>query len=284
MKHNTLPIHPYLTDPRTGVPLQAVGIGKRGPIWPILGASEGAPEGGGNGGTGQDGGSGGSGGAGGGQGGGNGSGGSGSGDGSGSGGSGTDGDRGYPENTPLTDMTVEQREAYWKAMARKHEATAKSRGDYDAIKAERDKMKSDGMSDHEKQLEQARKDAEKAGRDAAARELGGKIVDAHINAAVTAGRMTKEQAETVLDGLDRTKFIDSKTGDVDTDKLGRYLDAVAPKKDGKGGGKPDHGQGNRGGKNDQTGKEAGLSEAQRRFGNRANSAAAKLRDEQAAKA
>lgn len=34
--HN-LPIHPWLVHPRTGAPLRAVGIGKRGPIWPIIG-------------------------------------------------------------------------------------------------------------------------------------------------------------------------------------------------------------------------------------------------------
>lgn len=35
MQH--LPIHPTLTHPRTGEPIQAVGWSRRGPIWPILG-------------------------------------------------------------------------------------------------------------------------------------------------------------------------------------------------------------------------------------------------------
>lgn len=39
-----LPFHPTLRHPLTGAPLQAVGIGRRGPIWPILG---GAPDEGG---------------------------------------------------------------------------------------------------------------------------------------------------------------------------------------------------------------------------------------------
>lgn len=42
MKH--LPIHPSKRHPITGQPLQAVGIGKRGPIWPIIGASEDGPD------------------------------------------------------------------------------------------------------------------------------------------------------------------------------------------------------------------------------------------------
>lgn len=41
----TMPVHPTLVDPRTDRPLVAIGLGKRGPIWPILGGSEplGAP-------------------------------------------------------------------------------------------------------------------------------------------------------------------------------------------------------------------------------------------------
>lgn len=48
-----LPFHPTLRHPLTGSPLQAVGIGRRGPIWPVLG---GAPDegGGADGGDGAD--------------------------------------------------------------------------------------------------------------------------------------------------------------------------------------------------------------------------------------
>ncbi len=35
----TLPSHPYLTHPRTGERLRAIGFTRRGPIWPQLGAS-----------------------------------------------------------------------------------------------------------------------------------------------------------------------------------------------------------------------------------------------------
>lgn len=35
--------HPYLRHPLTGEPLQAVGVSRRGPIWPIIGAAEGDP-------------------------------------------------------------------------------------------------------------------------------------------------------------------------------------------------------------------------------------------------
>lgn len=44
MSRCTRPLHPFLTHPLTGRPLQAVGIGKRGPIWPIMGGSAPAGE------------------------------------------------------------------------------------------------------------------------------------------------------------------------------------------------------------------------------------------------
>ncbi|GAA3455885.1 hypothetical protein GCM10018962_77190 [Dactylosporangium matsuzakiense] len=34
---STLPTHPTLRHPRTGEPLRAIGYGRRGPIWPVLG-------------------------------------------------------------------------------------------------------------------------------------------------------------------------------------------------------------------------------------------------------
>lgn len=38
-----LPVHPTLRHPRTGEPLRAIGVGKRGPIWPAIGASDDPP-------------------------------------------------------------------------------------------------------------------------------------------------------------------------------------------------------------------------------------------------
>lgn len=38
-----LPLHPHLTHPRTGERLRAIGVTRRGPIWPQLGASSDDP-------------------------------------------------------------------------------------------------------------------------------------------------------------------------------------------------------------------------------------------------
>jgi hypothetical protein len=135
-----LPTHPTLRHPRTGEPLRAVGVGRRGPIWPVLGGDgtgDGTGDGGQQGGQGggQSGGTGDGQGAGG-QSGSGGTGGQGAGQqgaaGTGAGGqSGSDtdnADRGYPANTPVADMNAAQQAAYWKFHARKHEGAFKGLG------------------------------------------------------------------------------------------------------------------------------------------------------------
>jgi hypothetical protein len=39
MRNTTLPTHPFLTHPRTGDPLTAVGVLRGRPVWPVIGAS-----------------------------------------------------------------------------------------------------------------------------------------------------------------------------------------------------------------------------------------------------
>lgn len=130
-----LPIHPTLTHPRTGEPLRAVGMSRRGPIWPVLGGDgtdgggQQGGQGGGQSGAGEGGqnaggqaGSGAAGGQGAGQQGGPAAG------GQGGTGSDTDADRGYPANTTVADMTVAQQAAYWKYHSRKHEGALRGLG------------------------------------------------------------------------------------------------------------------------------------------------------------
>ena len=172
--------------------------------------------------------------------------GAGAGDGAGGAGSG-DGDKGFPDNTPIEAMTDAQQAAYWKHHARKHENTVKARADYDQIKAkaaEYDEFKRQQMSDHERAVE----DAKKAGRDEALREAGTRMVAAHIDAAVTAERISREQADVLLSVTDTTKFLTADHS-VDTDKVKALLDTVAPPSATDGPPRvPDFGQGRRDGK------------------------------------
>lgn len=226
-------------------------------------------EGGGGDGGGDGGGSGsGEGGAGGGGEGGSGEGGAGSGsggDGGGSGsGSGTDSGKGYPENTPLAEMTVEQREAYWKHKARKHEERANQRADYDEIKAKADQFDEFKRSQMSEQ-EQAVAKAKDEGKSEARREAALDLVDAKIEAAA-AGRISTEQLQGAVQFLDRSQFLDD-DNKVDTDKVTAFVSSITPDTGAGGKGKgPDLGQGRRPGRAGSSAKEKGQEEARRRFG------------------
>lgn len=148
-----------------------------------------------------------------------------------------DGDHGFPANKPLAEMTVDQREAYWKHHARKHEERAAQTADRDAIKAELDALKASTQTDAERAVEAAKTTAKAEGR----RELLPALVQAEFRAAAGA-RLSKEQIEVILAPLDPTKFLTADGGQVDTAKVQQYVDGIAP----AGGKWPDMGQGKRG--------------------------------------
>lgn len=222
--------------------LNPIGFYKSGrPIYPIQGGSEGAPEGGND------------------QGGQGGQGGPGTGSGK------EPGPDGFPLDTPVAEMAPEQQVAYWKHKARKHENTAKSREDYDAIKAERDRLRQQSMTESEKAVEEAKQAALAEGRTAALSDIGAKVIDAHMSALVSVERITQEQADWVLDTIDRSKII--RDGDVDTDKLHDIVQKFFPAGNGGGGRDPHQGRG-RQQQLQTSAAEQGKAEAARRFQNR----------------
>lgn len=165
-----------------------------------------------------------------------------------------DDQNGFPANTPVAEMEPAQQTAYWKHQARKHQSRADARKDYDQIKTERDTLRSQGQTPADKALEDARAEARKT----AIQELGERAVDIHVNALAAAGRMTEDAAEVILDGLDRKKYLTA-DGELDHAKLSKYLDIVAPRRDGEGGGTgrdPHQGRG-RGGSTKPSGINAG---------------------------
>lgn len=151
-------------------------------------------------------------------------------------------DKGFPDNTPLEQMTDKQQAAYWKHYSRQHEAVAKSRGDYDAIKAkadEYDKQQAANATEHQK--------AVKAAEDAARAEERNKALPLLVAAEfkiAAAGRLTTEQVDAILAPLDTKHFLDA-TGAVDTVKVATYVNQVAPQKPGQPPRFPDLGQGHR---------------------------------------
>jgi hypothetical protein len=128
-------------------------------------------------------------------------------------------DNGFPAGTPLEQMTPDQQIAYWKHYSRQHEATAKARADYDAIKAKADELdqyKAANATEHEKAV----KAAADAARAQALQETTPRLVAAEFRAA-TAGRLTPEQLASALEPLDMSKFLDP-TGNVDTAKVATH--------------------------------------------------------------
>jgi hypothetical protein len=75
-----------------------------------------------------------------------------------------EGEKGFPEGTPLTEMTDAQKAAYWQHYARKHEDTVKAfKGltpqQVADLQAENDSLKTEKMSADEKALKAARDEA-----------------------------------------------------------------------------------------------------------------------------
>lgn len=144
-----------------------------------------------------------------------------------------------PPAEPPKDQPKPEPGKNWKAEHEK--AVAEARKWEDRAKAnlgaakELDTLKRTTMTD----LEKAVADARDEGRTLALKEASAALVDAKIEAAAT-GRLNPAQLASLLDGIDRSKFVDD-AGLIDTAKVSKFVDSVAPPK-----GTLDLGQGQRG--------------------------------------
>jgi hypothetical protein len=214
MLHN-LPIHPTLRHPLTGAPLQAVYVDKNGrPRYPIMGGAPDdppaptppaptppaptppaptppAPE--------------------------------------------PDKDLGFPKDTPVAEMKPVEQAAYWRDKARKHEGRnsewQQALGGKTAaeVKAEIDTLRREKLSDQEKAVEDAKKEA----RESAASEYAPKAARAVFELALTHVEDTTERSE-ILEAID-LKSVIKENGDIDTDKVNRIVARLAPTPAGKAG-------------------------------------------------
>ncbi|KQQ22539.1 hypothetical protein ASF48_04975 [Rathayibacter sp. Leaf299] len=133
-------------------------------------------------------------------------------------------DLGFPKDTALEQMTVEQREAYWRHYARRHEATVKSRGDYDQLKADSEELariRAEGQTDQEKALEEARRDGENLG---AQRYLRDAVIARFIG---LTGK-TDEEAATAFAHVDVATFT-GQDGSINTDALAAFAGTFGTK-------------------------------------------------------
>lgn len=133
----------------------------------------------------------------------------------------------FPPDTPRADMKPEEQLAYDAFHGRKHENRAKewhsTFGGKSAaeVHAELEALRREKLSDQEKAVE----DAKTAGRQEAATEYGPKAVKTALK--LLLGDMPDAEKEAEIELLDLSKFI-TESGDVDTDKVRRAADKIAP--------------------------------------------------------
>lgn len=182
-------------------------------------------------------------------------------------------DNGFPGGTPVEAMNPTQQAAYWRHHARKHEDRAKEsdawRKANEATVAEHARMVEANRTESEKALAAATATARAEGERAGRAETIPQLVAAEFRAATG---LTAENVADLLAPLDKTYFL-AQDGSVDTAKVTDYCTKNATLVGGGTGEKklpngfPDLGQGNRGNSGAKvTGKEAGLAEAEKRFG------------------
>lgn len=142
--------------------------------------------------------------------------------------------------------------------------------DYDALKAKAgqwDALSAESQSEHEKALAAARAE----GMNEAMSKQVPRAVRAEFKAAAKEVGLSKTQLDSLLEDLDLVKYA-TDDGDPDEEKISKKVSAFAPAKGSGGNGRsPNFGQGS--GHNPSTAKkgEAGLAEAQRRYGKSATS-------------
>lgn len=135
-------------------------------------------------------------------------------------------ENGYPDHTPVQAMSPEQQAAYWRTYARRNEDRIKQMGDYQQLKEQADAY-SKLLAETQTEQQKAVTAAEARGRSTALAEAGSQMVEAYVRAAAT-GRMSEEQVSTLLQGLDRTRFVNPSNGQVDAAMISGYIAMLAP--------------------------------------------------------
>lgn len=107
----------------------------------------------------------------------------------------------------------------WKALARKHEGSAKANADAAKRLAE---IEEANKTDLEKAVDAARKE----GTSEALRSLAPRLVAAEFRIAA-AGRLTTEQVSELIEDLDLSKYL-TEDGEVDTKRVAKKVEALAP--------------------------------------------------------
>lgn len=133
------------------------------------------------------------------------------------------GDRGYPADTPVADMTDAQQAAYWKYHSRKHENQLKElKGQTNNGDKGGDKGGNQDAPDADALREQIRKEVQ--------RENAVKLVQVEFKAAI-AGRMSDDDFKEVIEDLNLANYV-KEDGTVDTERITKKAAILAPERSG----------------------------------------------------
>lgn len=179
---------------------------------------------------------------------------------------------GYPDNTPLAEMTVEQQAAYWKAKARMHESRSRAKAggltaeEAEALRTELEQLRTASLSETERAQQDAIESAREAGRSEARDQLLPILHEAQL----------RGYASTVVKGPRLDAFVSTvsiaafsaEDGSIDGEKVVEHLKAMygedsapAPAAQST---YPNFGQGSPGATSKKSTRADGLAEAKRR--------------------
>ena len=170
-------------------------------------------------------------------------------------------DKGFPEGTPIAEMTDAQQAAYWKHQSRKHEQSAKDRSDYDAMKAkaaEYDKYVESQKTEQERAVEAARAEGAATARAQANTDMAAAMFRLALTPRLSP-QDNKEKFDLAVRGFNPAGFI-GEDGAIDTDAIGQYAQSFGAPEVRRG----DVGQGNRGAGN-PSGKPTSVAEAREQY-------------------
>lgn len=141
----------------------------------------------------------------------------------------SDGDKGFPEGTPLSEMSDAQKAAYWQHYARKHEDTVKGfKGltpqQVADLQAENESLKGDRLSADEKALKAAREDAAKQARAEAEAQYLPQIRAAKVQS-IASQIVQGDKLNAFMEVVDTSRLL-GEDGQVDDAKVMGYLTAM----------------------------------------------------------
>ncbi len=174
-------------------------------------------------------------------------------------------DRGFPESTPITQMTAEQQAAYWKFHDRRKSDTLKAYGgitpeQVQALQTRNTELERQQLSAADQALATARDEATATATAAAVSAWAPEVAKAVVGQFIT----DEQQRNAVLSGINPMAFV--KDGKFDTDALVGHLTGLSAAFGGNGSGDPQPRQWGQSGSHPpaKSGRDEGLAEAKRR--------------------